>query len=341
MNDVSVMPATLRDTFGRCIDYLRISITDRCNLRCAYCMPAEGVRWQPRGDLLTSGEIVQVVEATVRLGVKRIRLTGGEPLVRPDVIQIISALARINGIQDIGLTTNGMLLEKLAPALADAGLSRVNISLDTLDEEIFHRLTRMGNFRQVWRGIAAAERAGLTPIKLNTVVIRGVNDAELIDLARLTIDHPWHVRFIELMPIGNTGDWGADYTAAPERFVSVQEMRERLAPLGLMTPERDAPVGSGPARTYRIPGAAGTVGFISPLSEHFCAACNRLRLTADGRLRPCLVQTGEVPVREALRDGRDITALIEQAVTRKPEGHQLWQHAIPLSHNRVMCQIGG
>ncbi|MCL4507204.1 MAG: GTP 3',8-cyclase MoaA [Chloroflexi bacterium] len=330
---------TLSDAFGRRINYLRISVTDRCNLRCAYCMPAEGVQWQPREELLSLGEIVQVVRAAAQLGVSRIRLTGGEPLVRPDVARLIAAISHIDGIQDIGLTTNGLLLEKLAPALADAGLSRVNISLDTLDQKAFRRLTRLGEFGQVWRGIAAAERAGLAPIKLNTVVIRGINDAELLDLARLSLDHPWHIRFIELMPIGNTGDWGAGFLSARDRYVSVQEMRQTLAPLDLLPAE--APAGNGPARTFRIPGAAGAVGFISPLGEHFCETCNRLRLTADGRLRPCLIQTGEVPVREALRGGQDVTTLIEQAAARKPEGHRLWQRDIAISHNRMMCQIGG
>jgi cyclic pyranopterin phosphate synthase len=330
---------TLCDTHGRRINYLRISVTDRCNLRCAYCMPAKGVQWQPRADRLTRDEIVQVVRAAATLGITRVRLTGGEPLVWPDLLQLVSEITRIRGIEEISLTTNGLLLEKLAPALAEAGLSRVNISLDTLNPQIFHRLTRLGNFDQVWRGIQAAERAGITPIKLNTVVIRGMNDTELPDLARLTIDHLWHVRFIELMPVGNTGDWGPGFLGARERFVSVHEMRERLAPLGLLKAE--APAGNGPARTYRIPGAVGTIGFISPLGEHFCATCNRLRLTADGLLRPCLLLPGEVPLREALRQGQDVAPLIVRAVALKPAGHELTLPDAPAPHQRMMCQIGG
>jgi len=327
------------DFFGRTIDYLRISVTDRCNLRCAYCLPPAGVRWRPRADLLSITEIVRVVEVAAGLGIRKIRLTGGEPLVRPDLPALVRAIACVPGIEEISLTTNGMLLEKLAAPLAEAGLKRVNVSLDTLDPEKFRRLTRFGNIERVWRGIEAAERAGLAPIKLNTVAIRGMNDDELLDLARLTLAHPWHVRFIELMPVGNEGDWGEGFPVPSERYFSVQEMRARLAPLGL-TPV-PGPLGNGPACTFRIPGAFGTVGFISPLGEHFCAACNRLRLTADGRLRPCLLLSDEIPVREALRQGQDITSLVQQAIEFKPSGHGLWAVGTHAAQNRVMCQIGG
>lgn len=327
------------DSFDRTIDYLRISVTDRCNLRCAYCLPPSGVRWQPRADLLSIAEIVRVVEVAAGLGFRKVRLTGGEPLVRPDLPALVCAIAQIPGIEDISLTTNGMSLEKLAAPLAEAGLSRVNVSLDTLDPEKFHRLTRFGNIERVWRGIEAAERAGLTPIKLNTVVIRGMNDDELLDLARQTLTHAWHVRFIELMPMGNEGDWGEGLPVSGERYFSVQEMLTRLTPLGL-TPA-SGPVGNGPARTYRIPGALGTVGFISPLGEHFCATCNRLRLTADGRLRPCLLLNDEIPVRESLRQGQDISLLVQQAIAFKPSGHNLWAVGSSAAQNRVMCQIGG
>lgn len=327
------------DSFGRTIDYLRISVTDRCNLRCAYCLPLTGVRWQPRADLLSLTEIIQVVEAAAGLGLRKIRLTGGEPLVRPDLPALVRAIAHVPGIEDISLTTNGMLLERLAAPLAEAGLSRVNVSLDTLDPEKFHRLTRFGNIERVWRGIDAAERVGLTPIKLNTVVIRGMNDDELLDLARQTLTHSWHMRFIELMPMGNEEDWGEGLPVSGERYFSVQEMLTRLTPLGL-TPA-SGPVGNGPARIYRIPGAPGTVGFISPLGEHFCATCNRLRLTADGRLRPCLLLSDEVPVRESLRLGEDITSLVQQAIEFKPSGHGLWAVGPHAAQNRVMCQIGG
>jgi cyclic pyranopterin phosphate synthase len=327
----------LRDAFGRRIDYLRVSVTDRCNLRCAYCMPAAGVAWAPRGSLLSDDEIARVVRAAAALGVRKVRLTGGEPLARPDLPSLVRAIARIGGIEDISLTTNGTLLEKLAAPLADAGLKRVNVSLDSLDPARFRRITRFGDLARVWRGIAAAERAGLAPIKLNTVVMRGVNDDELPDLARLTLSHPWHARFIELMPVGNTDDWGEGFPAPADRYVSVQEMLSRLGPLGLARAEGAA--GNGPARAYRLPGAPGAVGFISPLGQHFCADCNRLRLTADGRLRPCLLTEGEIETRGPLRQGRDVADLIRLAVERKPAGHTLATASGP--GDRLMCQIGG
>jgi len=329
----------LIDRFGRRIDYLRISITDRCNLRCVYCLPASGVPWKPRTEMLAYEEIVRVVEAAARLGIRKVRLTGGEPLVRPDVTWIVQEIARVPGIDEVSLTTNGILLERLAAPLARAGLSRVNVSLDTLNPLKFRRLTRFGDIERVWRGIAAAERSGLDPIKFNTVVIRGVNDDELRDLARLTLDHAWHVRFIELMPVGNSGDWGEGLPPADERYFSVQDMLAQLAPLGLTPAER--PVGNGPARTFRLPGALGTVGFISPLGDHFCARCNRLRLTADGRLRSCLLLDIEVLVRDALRANADVTPLIERAVRLKPRGHNLLKPPAEQPQDRTMCQIGG
>lgn len=329
----------LSDSFGRTIDYLRISVTDRCNLRCVYCLPATGLRWQPRSELLTLDEIVRLATAAAALGIRKIRLTGGEPLVRPDLVSLVRALAQLPGIEDISLTTNGMLLEKLAGPLAAAGLKRVNLSLDTLDPERFQRLTRFGKIERVWRGLEAAERNGLTPVKLNVVVVRGVNDDELCDFARLTLRHPWHVRFIELMPVGNGGDWGEGFPPESQRYFSVQAMMACLAPLGLVPVK--GPAGNGPARSFCLPAASGTVGFISPLGEHFCAACNRLRLTADGRLRPCLLTDDEVSVREGLRSGRDVTALIRQAVDSKPASHALQRPQPQTPQNRVMCQIGG
>lgn len=329
----------LRDRFDRRIDYLRISVTDRCNLRCVYCMPPEGVPWRLHADILSYEEIVQIVEAAARLGIHKIRLTGGEPLVRRDVSALVRAISHIPGIEDISLTTNGILLDKLAAPLAEAGLRRVNISLDTLDPIKFRRLTRLGDIDRVWRGIEAAEQVGLAPIKINTVVVRHVNDDELIDLARLTLDHAWHVRFIELMPVGNVGDWGLGFPPVSDRYFSVQDMLDRLALLDLVP--TDQPIGSGPARTYCIPGARGTVGFISPLGNHFCSTCNRLRLTADGRLRSCLLHDIEVPVREALRHGNWIAPLIERAVALKPRSHDLLSDVAAAPQDRMMCQIGG
>ncbi len=326
------------DAFGRTITYLRISITDRCNLRCVYCMPREGLQWQPRAEQLTVHEIIRIVQAAAEGGVKRVRLTGGEPLVHPHVVEIVQRIAAIPGIEDVSLTTNAVLLERLAQPLAQAGLKRVNISLDTLDANKFRRMTRGGEIGRVWKGIAAAERWGLAPLKLNTVVVRGLNDGELASLARLTIENEWHVRFIELMPIGNVREWGAGFPPVDARYISVQEMQAALSAFGLEPVS--GPAGSGPARTYRVPGALGTIGFISPLSEHFCENCNRLRLTSDGKLRPCLALPDEVPLREALRSGQSIQDLFQRAVAQKPAEHQM-QVALAAATQRGMSQIGG
>jgi cyclic pyranopterin phosphate synthase len=326
------------DPFGRAITYLRISLTDRCNLRCVYCMPKDGLQWQRRTDQLTVEDIVQVAETAARGGVKRIRLTGGEPLVHPHLIEIVRRIACIPNIEDVSLTTNAMLLERLAQPLANAGLRRVNISLDTLDRGKFKRITRGGEIDRVWRGIAAAERAGLAPIKLNTVIVAGLNDDELPALARLTIENDWHVRFIEVMPIGNARDWGEGFPSPEERYVSVKDMRTRLSIFDLCPVA--PPPGNGPARTYRIPGALGTVGFISPLGEHFCENCNRLRLTSDGKLRSCLVLPQEVSLREALRAGEPLENYFYQAVLDKLRHHNMLA-AIPTDAQRGMSQIGG
>ncbi len=328
---------TLTDRFGRPITYLRISVTDRCNLRCVYCMPESGLQWQPRENLLKAEEIATIAEAAAQGGVKRIRLTGGEPLVRPDILEIVERIASIPGIEEVSLTTNAMLLERLARPLASAGLKRVNISLDTLSAIKFKRITRGGNIDWLWRGIAAAERAGLAPLKLNTVVVNGLNADELPALARLTIENPWHIRFIELMPVGNAQNWGEGFPTQPDRYISVQEMQMRLSTFNLESVVN--PIGNGPARTFRIPAALGTVGFISPLGEHFCQSCNRLRLTADGHLRPCLLLDGEVNIRNAVRAGEPLLPFLQQAVDSKPQGHELLLQHYPES--RRMAQIGG
>jgi len=326
------------DPFGRAITYLRISLTDRCNLRCVYCMPKDGLQWQARADQLSVGEIVRVVETAAQGGVKRIRLTGGEPLVHPNLIEIVRRISSIPNIEEVSLTTNAMLLERLAGPLANAGLKRVNVSLDTLDSEKFKRITRGGKIDRVWRGIAIAERVGLAPIKLNAVIVRGLNDDELPALARLTIEHDWHVRFIEVMPIGNAQDWGEGFPASEERYVSVMEMRRQLSMFDFQP--LTSPKGNGPARTYRIPGALGTVGFISPLGEHFCENCNRLRLTSDGKLRSCLVLPKEVSLREAVRAGEALETYFYQAISDKPQHHDMMA-AVPADLQRGMSQIGG
>jgi len=302
-----------------------------------YCLPEAGVQWQPREDQLSAEEIASIVEAAAQGGVKHVRLTGGEPLVRVDIVEIVARIASIPGIEEVSLTTNAMLLERMAEPLAHAGLKRVNVSLDTLDAEKFKQITRGGTIDRLWRGIAAADDAGLAPLKLNTVVVNGLNADELPALARLTIENPWHIRFIELMPMGNAQNWGEGFPALPNRYIPVQEMQTRLSTFNLQP--FTTPIGNGPARTFRIPGALGTVGFISPLGEHFCENCNRLRLTADGYLRPCLLLDGEVNVRDAARAGESILPFLQQAVDAKPEGHELFLQHYPES--RRMAQIGG
>lgn len=329
----------LLDTFNRTIDYLRISITDRCNLRCAYCMPRGNIQWLPQAQILSNDEIFQIVAAAAKLGVHKVRLTGGEPLTRPNLAQLIQGIRDVPGIRDISLTTNGMLLERQAQALAEAGLSRVNVSLDSLNAAKFRRISHNGDLERVWRGLLMAEQVGLTPIKINVVVVRGVNSDELLDFAHLTIEHPWQVRFIELMPVGNSGDWGSGFPPEPERYFSVQEMMEILGSLNLEAIQ--SPASSGPARMYRIPGAAGRLGVISPLGEHFCETCNRIRLTADGKLRPCLLSDSEVSLQAGLRGEKDLGALIRKAVFEKPAGHTLTQPQTAGPQDRLMFQIGG
>ncbi len=328
----------LIDRFGRQITYLRVSVTDRCNYRCVYCMPSAGIQWKPHEEILRYEEIYEVVRLAATLGVREVRLTGGEPLIRAGLPALVGMLSNIPGIEDISLTTNGLLLEKSAADLAEAGLKRLNISLDTLDPQRYASITRGGDFSRVWRGIQAAELAGISLIKLNMVVMRGVNDSEIVEMARLTLEHPWVVRYIELMPIQNQNPWGDRFPPPAEAFISVEEILHRLSPLGLEPV--NSTNGRGPAQEFRLPGSVGKIGFISPLSEGmFCKRCNRLRLTADGNLRPCLMSELEVPLRDALRRGEDILPLIHRAVALKPASHSLARQQTP--NGRSMAQIGG
>lgn len=327
----------LIDHFGRAITYLRVSITDRCNLRCVYCMPSEGVEWQPHENILRFEEIAEFVRTAASLGIRQVRLTGGEPLVRPGVVDLVQMLAEIPEIEDISLTTNGILLEKLAHPLKQAGLKRVNVSLDTLKPEKYQRICRGGSLEAVLRGLAAAEDAGLEPIKINMVVMRGVNDDELMDFARLTLEHPWHVRYIELMPIENQQTWGEEFPAPGNLLMPTSEIKEILRPENLLPVEN--PKGNGPARSYRLHDSLATIGFISPIGQHFCSECNRLRLTADGNIRLCLLNEIEIPIREAMRAGEPILPLLEEAMRLKPEGHALAKKIS--AQNRKMAQIGG
>jgi len=325
----------LFDSFQRPINYLRISVTDRCNLRCIYCLPAEGVRLMSHRDILTYEEIYTIARVAAELGINKIRLTGGEPLVRLGLTELIQMLAQIEAIDDISLTTNGTLLSHYAAELKQAGLKRVNISLDTLKSDKFKLVTRSSlNLGDVLEAIEVAKSVGLNPVKLNMVVMSGINDDELLDFAAKTIDEEWHVRFIEFMPVG-----GVSPTAS--YFVSVSDMRKRLKQLGELEPCLPS-VGNGPAKYFRFPYARGTIGFITPISEHFCFHCNRLRLTADGKLRPCLLADDEVDLKQPLRSGissAGLKQLIETAVANKPLRHHLAEGYIP--KHRPFSQVGG
>ena len=325
----------LYDSFQRPINYLRISVTDRCNLRCIYCMPAEGVLLMSHRDILTYEEIYSVARAATELGINKVRLTGGEPLVRLGLTELVKMLAQIDAIDEISLTTNGTLLSRYAAELKQAGLKRVNISLDTLKSGRFRFITRGSlNLDDVLEGIEAARAVGLNPVKLNMVVMSGINDDELLDFAARTINDEWHVRFIEFMPVA-----GVCTTAS--YFVPVSDMRKRLELLGELEPCLPG-VGNGPAKYFRFPNARGTIGFITPVSEHFCFHCNRLRLTADGRLRPCLLADDEVDLKQPLRSGissAGLKQLIKAAVADKPLRHHLAEGYVP--KDRPMTQVGG
>ena len=324
----------LSDSFQRPVDYLRISVTDRCNLRCIYCMPAEGVRLMSHDDILSYEEIHTVVNAAAELGITKVRITGGEPLARAGLPELIRMLARLDAIDDISLTTNGTLLARYADELKSAGLNRVNVSLDSLKPDKFKYITRQGNLEDTLQGIDAARAAGLEPVKINVVVMSGINDDELIDFAEKTINEGWHVRFIELMP-------SVSNQAAASQFVSASDMRQRLESLGKLESAKVS-VGNGPAKYFRLPQAKGTVGFITPISEHFCFRCNRIRLTADGKLRPCLLSKEEIDIRQPLRSGvssAEIKSLIKEAIARKPKSHHLAEGDVP--QDRSFSQVGG
>ncbi len=327
--------STLHDAYGRHLHYLRVSLTDACNLRCIYCMP-EDIVFRPPASLLQDDEILTLVRVAASLGVDKIRLTGGEPTVRRGVVELVRHIKAIPGIKTVAMTTNGIKLAELARPLAEAGLSAVNISVDSLDPEKFRRITRRGNLTDVWRGIEAVAAAGLTPIKLNCVVTRGFNDDDVVELARLTLDHPWEVRFIELMPFGSTAGF------QQEQIVSSIETRQRIeAALGPLMPV-PGHNGHDPARPYRLADARGIIGFISSVTEPFCEGCTRLRLTADGKLRLCLLRDDEVDLLTPLRAGADFDTMRQifaAAAYRKPWGHRLEQHEI--ARSREMSQIGG
>ncbi len=325
----------LKDSFGRPIDYLRVSLTDRCSLRCVYCLPAHGMSFLSDEVLLSNEELLTVVQVAAAVGFRKIRLTGGEPTLRPGLVGLVAAMKRMDGIEEIALTTNGLHLAELANPLRRAGLDRVNISLDSLDREAFAQITRGGKLSDVLKGLEAATVAGLLPIKINTVIVPGMNETEIIHLASLTTHYAWEIRFVEMMPFPQA-------TMLAERgFMRSRDIQNRIeeafGPL-----ERLQCDAQEPARTYRIAGAPGKIGFISSVTQSFCAACNRVRLTADGRLRLCLLHDDEIDLRTALRRGasmQEIEQLLREAVQMKPWGHRLAEGLLPT--RRGMSQLGG
>jgi cyclic pyranopterin phosphate synthase len=323
------------DRFGRSISYLRISLTDHCNLRCVYCMP-EDMTFRPNAALMQDDEVLLFVQLFTRLGFQKFRLTGGEPTVRAHIVDLVRGITQTPGVRSLSMTTNGILLSRLARPLAEAGLQRVNVSLDTLDPEKFRRLTRWGKMEDVWEGIQAAEEAGLSPVKINAVVVQGYNTGDVVDLARLTLEHPWQVRFIEMMPFAGATDLQIN------QVVTAEETQARIeAALGPLETVNNGKL-DGEARLFHLPGALGDIGFISSVTQPFCASCNRARLTADGRLRLCLLREGEVDLLTPLRAGaslEDLRGLILEGIWNKPWGHGLEEGVIPL--NRVMSEIGG
>jgi cyclic pyranopterin phosphate synthase len=375
------------DSYGRTIDYLRVSVTDRCNFRCVYCMPEEGAPIAPKDEILTYEEIERLMRIGAELGVRKVRLTGGEPLVRRDIVTLVAQVGRIPGIEDLSMTTNGFLLARCASDLAKAGLNRINISLDTLRPERFQAIARRGNLDDVLSGIDASLQAGMTPIKLNCVAMRGVNDDEVVEFARMSLESPFDVRFIELMPINwSAGDDGMNeffalsatngykktgnvtlyanedvatfkntfkmVDPAEQRgmlnssqmrrmFISAGEIQNKIeSVLGPMEPAEI--ITNGPARSFRLKGAVGTVGFISQITNDICSRCNRMRITAEGFLRPCLMADGEVDLRTPLRSGAtddEIKELFLTTVRHKPKEHRLEDGLAPIGRN--MSQLGG
>ncbi|MBW1839894.1 MAG: GTP 3',8-cyclase MoaA [Deltaproteobacteria bacterium] len=327
----------LVDSYNRHINYLRISITDRCNLRCTYCMPLEGISHLAHEDILSYEEVLRIARIAVKEGIKKIRITGGEPLVRKGVVNLINWLSKIEGIEDLSMTTNGILLSEFARPLYEAGLKRVNVSMDSLKPDIFKRITRGGELSRVWQGIEKASAVGMNPIKINVVAVKGFNEDEVLDFARLTLEHNYQIRFIEFMPVGHENGWSQDKYLSCLEIKKIIEKRYRLEQV---EKKRNT---SGPADLYRLDGAEGRIGFINAISSHFCSKCNRLRMTADGKLRPCLFSDEEVDIRKALRRGdsdKELTELLHLAIFNKPKGHTVTKPSFRKCA-RDMIMIGG
>lgn len=327
----------LVDTLNRRIDYLRVSVTDRCNLSCIYCRPRSSMKLLPHEDILRYEEIHRLVGVAVPLGITHVRVTGGEPLLRRGILDFISSLRAIPGITDISVTTNGLLLEEMAEGLRSAGINRLNISLDSLRPRRFAEITGSDSWERVWRGIAKAEAVGFSPIKINMVPVRGVNDDEVVEFARLTLDRPVHVRFIEFMPIGARDRWRADVCVRAEDIRgAIEQAVGSLEPAG-------GGAGAGPSRNFRMAGGRGVIGFISPITKHFCDSCRRLRLTSDGKIRPCLLSDTEIDVKTPLRGGcsdAELERLLRLALEIKPERHYIAESSGGC-FERTMSRIGG
>lgn len=321
------------DQFGRTIEYLRISVTDKCNFRCLYCMPAEGLQWLPKSDVLSYEEIAGIVSRLAGLGLRRLRITGGEPTIRPELHKLISQLKAIPQIEDIALSTNGVGLPLFAEKFVAAGLDRVNISADSLRPDRIAQISRRNLEFDPLSSALAAERAGLAPVKINVVVMRGINDDEIVDFARLTLDHPWHVRFIELMPVGGMREVTWDHVVPSDEII------DRAGALGALSACAGPPRGNGPAAYFRLSGAPGTIGVITPMTHTYCSTCNRVRLTADGRLRTCLFGDHDVNLRDAYRAGEDLEPIFRAALAAKPLEHELLQ--MKIGGLRALSQVGG
>lgn len=320
----------LLDNMGRTIDYLRISVTDLCNLRCKYCMPEEGLCKKSHDDILRIEEIEEIVKAAARIGIKKVRITGGEPLIRKGIMDLIKRISRIKGINELAMTTNGTLLKKYAKELKASGLDRVNISIDTLNPDKYSQITRGGDINAVLEGIEAAKKASLTPLKLNTVLIGGFNDDEIESFVNLTKDEEIDVRFIELMPIGEASGW------AKEHFIPNTTVLDRFPDLIYI----DGDFNGSPAKYFKLPNGKGRVGLINPISSHFCSSCNRIRITADGRIKPCLHSNNEINIRSSIKQNYSLEYILKLAIKSKPREHKMNDLGFqPIERN--MHQIGG
>ncbi len=324
------------DNHNRVINYLRLSVTDRCNLRCIYCMPEQGMQYVPHQEILSYEEMLRLARLSVQVGIRKIRLTGGEPLIRKGFTGFLEKLCKIKGLKDVTLTTNGVLLKGLARALRGCGICRINVSMDTLRRDRFRQITRRDYFDKVWEGIEEANHVGLNPLKINVVAMKGINDDEYLEFARLTLKKPYNVRFIELMPFGEKN------TRTKDKFISTKEIFNQIQTLGPLHPIHHNPL-DGPSERYILEGARGEIGFIGALSHHFCNHCNRLRLTADGHLKGCLFSDQETNIKMPLREGRGdvyLLDLIKHTIQSKPENHRLWESDFRKCVRR-MNSIGG